>query len=220
MGSQVLWHFRTDEDLMSTIETSLVNSKVPPVRKKRTRNYINNADFYVAMKEFIAKRRADPNHQVPPYIGQCLLQLATRYSMKPNFYGYSYREEMIGDALENCIKYIDRFDPEKSNNPFAYFTQFVKNAFIIRIQEEQGLRYNMIKNMRQHLVTSGSGGAGDYCLDEQVRIENDVYENNAMFLQAYEQSMARRRAKAAERQAAKALEKQPLGIERFEENDE
>lgn len=112
-------------------------------------HYVNNADFLKAIKayrekvqEAIAQDKSKP--QVPNYIGECIYKIATHLSYKPNFMNYSYREEMISDGIENCLQYIDNFDPEKSSNPFSYFTQIIYFAFLRRISKEKKQSY--IKN--------------------------------------------------------------------------
>ena len=109
-------------------------------------NYVNNADFLAAIVEMKAKvKHAEenglPKPQVSNYIGECILKIATHLSYKPNFINYSYRDDMILDGVENCIQYIDNFDPTKSNNPFAYFTQIIYYAFLRRIAKEKKQSY-------------------------------------------------------------------------------
>lgn len=111
-------------------------------KKSTAAHYVNNKEFYAAMVVYIAEvraaRAAGAEKPVPSnFIGDCLIKIANHLSYKPNFVGYSYREEMVLDAIENCITYIDRFDPEKSENPFAYFTQISYYAFLRRIQKEK-----------------------------------------------------------------------------------
>lgn len=105
-------------------------------------HYVNNADFLQAIKDYRLKVRTaleagEPKPQVSNYIGECILKIANHLSYKPNFINYTYREEMISDGIENCLMYIDNFDPDKSSNPFAYFTQIIYYAFIRRIQKEK-----------------------------------------------------------------------------------
>jgi hypothetical protein len=117
--------------------------------------YVNNADFLAAIVEMRAKKKEAeekglPKPQVSNYIGECILKIATHLSYKPNFINYSYREEMISDGIENCLQYIDNFDPTKSNNPFAYFTQIIWYAFLRRIAKEKKQSYikgKMIQDM-------------------------------------------------------------------------
>lgn len=106
------------------------------------KHYVNNADFLAALKEYKAKVKdaeesGDSKPQVSNYVGECILKIANHLSYKPNFINYTYREEMISDGIENCLMYIDNFDPNRSSNPFAYFTQIIYFAFIRRIQKEK-----------------------------------------------------------------------------------
>jgi len=109
-------------------------------------HYVDNKQFLAAMverRELIAKAEKDgkPKPQVTNYIGECILKIATHLSYKPNFINYSYREEMISDGIENCLQYLDNFNPDKSNNPFAYFTQIIYYAFLRRIAKEKKQTY-------------------------------------------------------------------------------
>jgi len=81
------------------------------------------------------KKRTKP--MVTNYIGECFLKIANHLSYRPNFINYTYRDDMISDGIENCLQYMRNFNPEKSNNPFAYFTQIIYYAFIRRIQKEK-----------------------------------------------------------------------------------
>jgi hypothetical protein len=108
-------------------------------------HYVNNADFLKSMIQYKkdcrrAKRAAEPKPKIPDYMGKCLMLIAENLSHKPNFISYSFRDEMICDAIENCIMYFDNFDPKKSKNPFAYFTQIIYFAFIRRIHKEKKQR--------------------------------------------------------------------------------
>lgn len=109
-------------------------------------HYVNNADFLAAIKEYKqkvkdAEESGSPKPQVSNYIGECILKIATHLSYKPNFINYSYKDDMILDGIENCIQYIDNFDPNKSSNPFAYFTQIIYYAFLRRISKEKKQTY-------------------------------------------------------------------------------
>ena len=112
-------------------------------------NYINNADFLAAIKEYKksvkeAEEKGLPKPIIPNYLGECILKIATHLSYKPNFINYTYKDDMILDGIENCINYFDNFDPEKSSNPFAYFTQIIYFAFLRRIGKEK--KHSYIKN--------------------------------------------------------------------------
>ena len=109
---------------------------------KRRVEYVNNKDFFAAMVDFKksvieAENEGNARPVVPNYVAECIMKIATRLSHKPNFMNYTFRDEMICDGIENCLQYIDNFDPDKSQNPFAYFTQIIYYAFIRRIQKEK-----------------------------------------------------------------------------------
>ena len=113
-----------------------------PRMKKKTEYYVNNKEFLEAITVYRnavikAREAEDPRPRVPNYIGECFLKIATHLSYKPNFVNYMFREDMICDGIENCLQYIDNFDPSKSTNPFAYFTQIIYYAFLRRIQKEK-----------------------------------------------------------------------------------
>ena len=117
--------------------------------KKRSEHYVNNRDFLDALVVFKkecarAKEDGEPRPPISNYIGECFLKIATHLSYKPNFVNYMFREDMICDGIENCVQYIENFNPEKSSNPFAYFTQIIYYAFLRRIQKEK--RQLEIKN--------------------------------------------------------------------------
>ena len=112
------------------------------VRRKNTEYYVNNKELLEAMTSYrerviYAKEHDKPKPRVSNYVGDCFLKIATHLSYKPNFVNYPFREDMICDGIENCLQYIDNFDPEKSKNPFAYFTQIIYYAFLRRIQKEK-----------------------------------------------------------------------------------
>ena len=110
--------------------------------KAKTEYYVNNREFLEAIVAYKGRvRSAEESNsdkpRVPNYIGDCFLKIATHLSYKPNFVNYMFREDMICDGIENCLQYIDNFNPEKSSNPFAYFTQIIYYAFLRRIQKEK-----------------------------------------------------------------------------------
>ena len=93
-------------------------------------NYINNAHFLEAMIEYKekisdAEKEGVEIPPVPDYVGECFLLIAQRLSFRPNFINYAFKDDMISDGIENCLQYVNNFNPEKSTNPFAYFTQII-----------------------------------------------------------------------------------------------
>jgi len=111
-----------------------------PAKKKE--HYLDNKEFLSALIDYKtqtiqAKQRGLPKPRISNYLGECFLKIATHLSYRPNFINYMYKEDMISDGIENCVQYIDRFDHNKSSNPFAYFTQIVFYAFLRRIAKEK-----------------------------------------------------------------------------------
>ena len=105
-------------------------------------HYVNNKEFLQAMIDYRksvnkAKREKRNKPPVTDYIGSCLLKIANHLSYRPNFINYTFRDDMISDGIENCLQYLDNFNPKTSNNPFAYFTQIIYYAFVRRIQKEK-----------------------------------------------------------------------------------
>jgi len=105
-------------------------------------HYVDNAVFLEAMIEYkkqyhISKSNDEELPIISEYLGSVFLKIAQRLSFRPNFINYAFKDDMISDGIENCLHYIHNFNPEKSTNPFAYFTQIIYYAFIRRIQKEK-----------------------------------------------------------------------------------
>ena len=121
--------------------------------QKKSEHYVNNKEFLQAMIEYKdrcdkADKRKRKRPPVTNYIGECFLKIANHLSYRPNFINYTFRDDMISDGIENCLQYLNNFNPAKSNNPFAYFTQIIYYAFIRRIQKEKkqaNIKYKMIE---------------------------------------------------------------------------
>ena len=110
--------------------------------KKKSEHYVNNKELLAALIDYradvaVAKSKDLPKPRISNYLGECFLKIATHLSYKPNFVNYMFRDDMISDGIENCVQYIHNFDPNKSKNPFAYFTQIIHYAFLRRIQKEK-----------------------------------------------------------------------------------
>jgi hypothetical protein len=177
-----------------------------------TTNYIDNKTFYEAIKQYknTVKEAEAANKEkpiLPNYLGECKLLISNRLATKPNFINYSYRDEMIADGIENCIMYIDNFDPEKSTNPFAYFTQIIYFAFLRRIQKEKKhlyIKHQVYKNsaISEELFDLQDGDMFD------GGPTNNMFENEKMsdFIKSFEDNLEKKR-KPAEK----------VGIDKFVE---
>ena len=148
-------------------------------RRKRSEHYVNNKEFLAALIRHrenieIAEIQGKDKPVIPRYIGECFLKIATHLSYKPNFVNYMFREDMISDGIENCVQYIKNFDPEKSRNPFAYFTQIIHYAFLRRIQKEKrqmDIRSKIIERSGFDEVFSADG---DYNTSDYNTIKENI----------------------------------------------
>tara|TARA_B100000795_G_scaffold257924_1_gene231573 strand:+ start:165 stop:734 length:570 start_codon:yes stop_codon:yes gene_type:complete len=149
---------------MKTSKTSKVKTKTSKAKLKP--HYVDNKKFLQAMTEYrslreIAEQKKRKAPQITNYIGECFLKIANHLSYRPNFINYTYRDDMISDGIENCLQYMSNFDPHKSNNPFAYFTQIIYYAFIRRIQKEkkqQDVKAKLIANSDTEMMLDSLTG--------------------------------------------------------------
>jgi len=156
--------------------------------KAKTEHYVNNRDFLDALIEYrekVAEAAANdrPKPRITNYIGSCFLKIATHLSYKSNFVNYMYREDMISDGIENCVQYIHNFDPAKSKNPFAYFTQISYFAFLRRIQREKrqlDIKTKIVeKSGFEALMTSDANLTNEYRNDYNAIKENIITKLNS-----------------------------------------
>ena len=147
--------------------------------KRKSIHYVNNKDFSYAVVEYCktvaeAKKSDIQLPIVTDYIAECFLKIAEGLSHKSNFIRYTYREEMVMDAVENCLKAIENYNIEaatRSGNPnaFAYFTQISWYAFLRRIakekkQQDVKLKYIASSGIDEHIVSNGEDGSNTVVL--------------------------------------------------------
>lgn len=163
-------------------------------------HYVDNKHLYQVIIEHKknikdAAEQGKDKPTIPNYVGHCILLIANRLSLKPNFVNYSYREEMISDGIENCISYFDNFDPEKSTNPFAYFTQIIYFAFLRRIQREKKQLYIKHKSYENSMLFEGS--AENHELDENDFSPNIAASTDNMldFIKTFEDNLDKKKVK-------------------------
>ena len=163
---------------------------------KSPAHYINNKEFFQAMKDWkiewdSAVAKGEPTPRCTNYLGECFVKISNHLAYKSNFVNYTFRDEMILDGIENCLRYADRFNPEKSNNPFAYFTQITYYSFVRRIkkearQSETKLRYLQSIDLQQ-LLDEIEGDSGNYeylnwvqeQLDQNARDREELKKSNS-----------------------------------------
>ena len=152
------------------------------IRPRSKKHYVNNKTLYEEMVKYRelyteAKSTNGTLPKIPKYVGECLMMICQKLSTKPNFMNYSYRDDMIADGIENCIASVNNFDPSKSTNPFAYFTQIAWNAFIRRITSEKKQTYIKHKNyqntfLMEEQFEGASLGTNEYS-DDLIRAFED-----------------------------------------------
>lgn len=177
--------------------------------KKDTNHYIDKEKFYLEMVRYResvdnARRSGRELPRIPEYIGGCILKLAQKLATHKSFIGYSiqWKQEMISDGAENCVQYINNFDPDKTNNPFAYFTQVIWYAFIRRIAKEKKQQYVKAKNLELLIVSD--------LLNEDIS-SSTVMTNDALndLINSFENAPAK-----------KPKEKKLAGVEKYMEKKE
>ena len=172
--------------------------------KKKNAHYVDNKKLLAAMIEFRnsvieAKENDKPRPRIPNYIGECIMKISEHLSYRPNFINYTYKDEMISDGIENCLLYIDNFNPEKSKNPFAYFTQIIYYAFIRRMQKEKKQTYVKYKSLERHVLEDDILEAGGVTKKSYLEF---MQNNMSGFIEDFEKSqkVKKTRAKAKKKE--------------------
>lgn len=164
--------------------------------------YVDNKKFYDALVEYKdsvkkAESLGEKRPIIPDYIGRVFLDIATRFSHRSNFINYTYREDMISDGVENCLRYIDNFDPNKGTNPFSYFTQIVYYAFLRRIQKEKGYLYTKYKLIENVNLFGDSADTQDHDrtnqFDDSMKFSDYTQDHMANYMDDFENHKKRKR---------------------------
>lgn len=174
-------------------------------------HYVDNKKLFEELskhrqKVLLARENNSSKPKLSNYIGECILLISKKLSNRPNFINYPFKDEMISDGIENCLMYIDNFDPLKSSNPFAYITQIVYFAFIRRITKEKKHLYTKHKLFESAMIHN------DHIVQSEWNQKTDQnnYENEHMgdFVKAFEETMLK-----------KKKIKEKIGIEQYIEED-
>jgi hypothetical protein len=173
-----------------------IEKKIHVKKKRKGKNdYVNNAAFFAAIveRQKLCREAEDQDEEKPvvtKYIGECIYEISWRLSTKPNFYNYPFREDMVMDGVENCLLYMHNFDPEKTQNPFAYFTQIIYFAFLRRIHKEKKQMYIRYKSSQHLLSTGGTALSGD----TKLNLSTDVDYINS-FISDFEEKIEKDKQK-------------------------
>ena len=187
-------------------------------QRRASIHYVNNADFSQAVVDYVtiadkARKENTDIPTVPDYIAQCFLRIAEGLSHKANFIRYTYREEMVMDAVENCLKAIGNYDIAAATrtgkpNAFAYFTQITWYAFLRRIakekkQQEIKLKYLTNSGIENFLTTEEGDEMSQYVVGQVVdtlkdRIDRVKAFDNEIKTLVKEEKVKRKRTKTAD----------------------
>ncbi len=158
----------------------IIESKPVPV------HYVDNKKFLEALNEYRAqvleaKEKGLEKPIVSRYLGECFIKISTHLSYKANFINYTFKDDMISDGIENCLTAVEKFDPARSSNPFAYYTQIIYFAFIRRIQKEKkqtATKYKMLENIDIDQIVTQSEDNHEMVnhLLEMVRKQSDLID--------------------------------------------
>lgn len=167
--------------------------------KQNKVHYVDNQKFYQEILEHKrkvaeAREKGLEEPRLSNYIGECIWKIANKLSCKPCFLNYSYRDEMISDAIENCILYFNDYDPNRGSNPFAYFTQVIYFAFLRRINKEEKNRYIIYKNFQETVINNGHA-AHLIDGDDNHLLSVNLYDNINDFMERFEKKEAVKKEK-------------------------
>ena len=165
---------------------------------KKSNHYIDNKEFFDAMCKWKTQiQEAEDQGEIRPpvseYIGICFMKIAEHLAQKPNFANYPYKDEMIHDSIENCLMYAHNFDPNKSKNPFSYFTQIIYYAFVRRIDKEKKQTYIKFKMTENVVNTKDFVHINDNDVDFQY--ENTDYHKHYDIIASFEKKLKEKRKK-------------------------
>lgn len=185
----------------------------------KARHYVNNKDFYAAMKarrelynEWVANGKIGKKPQISDYIGECIMKIAQNLASKYQFTNYRFKDEMILDAIEHCLRYIDSFDPEKTQNPFSYYTQTCYFQFLSRIRTEKIQQYVKYKSTLSSAILGDAAEMNEYAsLDSEHSLDNLLLETEFMdkFVEDFENKLLENK---------KVREEKKSGLEMLDED--
>jgi hypothetical protein len=191
---------------MPVTNSSTLKKRTNKPRSKDDAHYVDNKKFYQAFVDYHEKRdkalaEGKISPRLPDYIGECFMKIAEKFSHHMNFINYPYRQEMISDAIENCVLYAHVFDPKRGKNPFAYFSQVTWNAYIRRINRENKNKYVTYKSHQNQMIMAGIDSSSSHGGDHQHH-QQDLYDNINTFIEDYERKAKDKRAEKKKRLAA------------------
>ncbi len=176
--------------------------------KRQPVHYVDNKQFYNDLVEYFTQCEKNEKEgkaipRIPDNIGLSFMRIADGLSHIPKFFPYQFKDEMKADAIENCIRYIRNFDPQKYDNPFAYFTQICYYAFIRRIEKEKKMFYIKLKSAEMNATLDNHDDFED---ESDNIIQYKMYDNLAEFCKKFEDSREAKKLKIQQKKKQKGIE--------------
>jgi len=170
---------------------------------KKPKNYINNPDLLAEIIKYqdkcrVAAEQGKPKPQQSDYLGMAFMKIAENFSNNYQYRNYAFRDEMIGDAIMFCVKSVDGFNPEKSSNPFSFFTTAIYFAFLQKIQKEKKQLYIKYKNLESTGLFDIIEEHGETEMVE-ANFSLQSADTRQNFIKEFEESMQKKKDKLKER---------------------
>lgn len=196
-----------DRDTHEYKKSTIISKKSDKPKADKSQHYVDNVAFYNALVERKAQVKAAedaglPKPQISNFIGECIMGIAKGLSNKYQFSGYTFKDEMVADAIVHCIRYIDSFDIEKSNNPFSYYTQSCYYSFLANIGEYEQRTYIKCKATMEAITGSGLSTFDGELSEDAKNIHDNLEFDTAFmtdFINKYESKQAARKERAREK---------------------
>ncbi len=186
--------------------------EVSEVLKNTLEEYKNDGedhDKINALEDKIKKKLYYP--RLSEYLGECFFKIANNYSHNSNWCNYPFREDMVSNAMLDCTRYAHNFDPNKTTNPFAYFTRICQWAFVRTIKKEKKDLYGKFKMIRESEIMNTLYTHVDHDPNIKMIIDDIGYSEGARekmdeYVYRYEDSIEKKKIQQAEAAAAAEAE--------------
>ncbi len=175
-------------------KSTIISEGSQKPRSDKTKHYVDNEKMYAALVDYtaavkVADEAGVKHPRVSNYIGECFMKICSRLASVYQFCNYTYKDEMTDRAIEACLRKVLSFNPEKSANPFSYFTQTAYYSFLNTLEVEKQQTYIRYKAMTDRMATDGYDLAQEDVHEiQQVETENEDFslEHIQTFVDAYE----------------------------------
>jgi len=181
--------------------------------------YVDNAELVEALREYRrllaeAEAQGKKKPKIPEYVGKCFILIAENYATKPGFAKYPCRDDMVLDAIENCVRAAGNFDPDLTPFAFSYFSKCVWWSFLRTIKSEKRELATKYKYAQHIGYTENSDGIDE---DGNPVAQFELYENIVEFIEKFDKSEDVKKQKIIENKRQKDLKINKKNLENFVE---